>query len=203
MLSNASVEEAKADIEEKGFHKVDDPEIGSKIDLMRANEQSFYFSEQSGFDFCRDHILLNTYIQGILSALSADAGSQYLLVNQATLAPDQGHIYTLRDGGKQIDWLIVQAWPKNSRVTFYAGSHKADKLQRSPSSNRFWEVAKADLLQNGCKAENCIFDQGGLMIFDARACFEREQERSYHYAYVRLPILNGLLEKGLGIYRKR
>lgn len=59
MASNASVEEAKADIEEKGFHKIDDPEIGTKIALMRDKSLSFYMHHESGFQFCRDHVLLN------------------------------------------------------------------------------------------------------------------------------------------------
>ncbi|KLO99144.1 Uncharacterized protein Y057_5072 [Fusarium fujikuroi] len=59
MASNTLVEEAKADIEEKGFHKIDDSEIGTKIAVMRDSGLSFYMHHESGFQFCRDHVLLN------------------------------------------------------------------------------------------------------------------------------------------------
>lgn len=60
MASNTSIEEARrAEIEEKGFHKIDDSEIGTKIALMRDESSSFYMDHESGFQFCRDHILLN------------------------------------------------------------------------------------------------------------------------------------------------
>ncbi|EXM35610.1 hypothetical protein FOTG_00064 [Fusarium oxysporum f. sp. vasinfectum 25433] len=76
MAANTLVEEAKADIEEKGFHKIDDSEIGTKIAVMRDSGLSFYMHHESGFQFCRDHVLLNEYIQNTINAPSSDAGSR-------------------------------------------------------------------------------------------------------------------------------
>ncbi|EXL67057.1 hypothetical protein FOPG_16802 [Fusarium oxysporum f. sp. conglutinans race 2 54008] len=225
MASNTLVEEAKADIEEKGFHKIDDSEIGTKIAVMRDSGLSFYMHNESGFQFCRDHVLLNEYIQNTINAPSSDAGSRYLLVHQGSFAADPGHIYTFRNGGEKPDILIVQAWPRNSRATFYSGSHKAgSRVKRLSGATSLWETAKAQLQNAGYKAESVSFEQGGLVICDARVFFERQEERTYVYSYIKLSVLEQLLKEDhqnrlgvqlpascddaheldkLGIYRKR
>jgi hypothetical protein len=231
-MSNTSVEEAKCDVLEKGFHKFEDPEIGSKIETMRASGLSFNFYDEAGLNFWRNHILLNAVsfsltsrssanqrqrIQDIISALSPDARSRYFLVHQGVLAPDPGHIQTARRGGQYEDFLIIQAWPKKSKVTFYSRSHTAD-LTRLPAPNSFWETSKAQLKENGCEAESCSFEQGGLCVFtflihtppltisrvisDARVSFERQEERSYFYVYAKSFILEQLLKQEQALGRK-
>ncbi|KAK7594593.1 hypothetical protein V3481_005601 [Fusarium oxysporum f. sp. vasinfectum] len=209
MAANTLVEEAKADIEEKGFHKIDDSEIGTKIAVMRDSGLSFYMHHESGFQFCRDHVLLNEYIQNTINAPSSDAGSRYLLAHQGSFAAYPNHI----------------SWPRNSRVTFYSGSHKAgSRIKRTDGATPLWETAKAQLQNAGYKAESVSFEQGGLVICDARIFFERQEERTYVYSYIKLSFLEQLLKEDhnnrlgvrlpascddaheldkLGIYRKR
>lgn len=38
----------------------EDPEVGSSIEEMKAKQMSFDFSGEAGFEFCRDHVLLNS-----------------------------------------------------------------------------------------------------------------------------------------------
>ncbi|GKU21257.1 unnamed protein product [Fusarium langsethiae] len=168
---------------------------------MRASGLSFNFYDEAGLNFWRNHILLNARIQDIISALSPDARSRYFLVHQGVLAPDPGHIQTARRGGQYEDFLIIQAWPKKSKVTFYSRSHTAD-LTRLPAPNSFWETSKAQLKENGCEAESCSFEQGGLVISDARVSFERQEERSYFYVYAKSFILEQLLKQEQALGRK-
>ncbi|SCO03528.1 uncharacterized protein FFB20_12763 [Fusarium fujikuroi] len=123
MASNTLVEEAKADIEEKGFHKIDDSEIGTKIAVMRDSGLSFYMHHESGFQFCRDHVLLNEYIQNIINALSSDAGSRYLLAHQGSLAAYPNHIWSSlkRSGGATPLWEAAPAHLEN-------GGYKAESV---------------------------------------------------------------------------
>ncbi|KAF5019280.1 hypothetical protein F66182_8733 [Fusarium sp. NRRL 66182] len=196
MSSNTSVEEAKADIYNKGFYKLDDAEIGSRIDAMRAGDLDFGLYSESGFDFCRGSILLNPYVQDIISALSSDVGSPYLLAYADELAPDPGHVQTLQDKGINLDYLVIQAWPRESKATFYSRSHRARDITRRQAPNFLWEAARAQLLQQGCEAEDCTFEQGGLVIFDARTFFQRLQDKSYFYVYVKSLELDRLRRQG-------
>ncbi|KAK2679068.1 hypothetical protein RAB80_004249 [Fusarium oxysporum f. sp. vasinfectum] len=192
MAANTLVEEAKADIEEKGFHKIDDSEIGTKIAVMRDSGLSFYMHHESGFQFCRDHVLLNEYIQNTINAPSSDAGSRYLLAHQGSFAAYPNHIWS--------------------------------RIKRTDGATPLWETAKAQLQNAGYKAESVSFEQGGLVICDARIFFERQEERTYVYSYIKLSFLEQLLKEDhnnrlgvrlpascddaheldkLGIYRKR
>lgn len=169
---------------------MEDPEIGSSIEEMRAKQLSFDFSEEAGFNFCRDRILLNSRVQGIIRALESDAKSRYTLAYRGSLPPDPGHICTLRNGGEDLGVLIVQLWPKASNATFHSGSH-AVTLTRIRAANNLWEVASKQLKDEGCKAEELqdSFQEGGLVLFDARISFERKEKRCYYYTYVSISLL--------------
>jgi hypothetical protein len=60
MALDTFVDEAKKQISENGFFMMEDPEIGSSIEEMKAKQLSFDFSEEAGFDFCRERVLLNS-----------------------------------------------------------------------------------------------------------------------------------------------
>ncbi|KAG7110484.1 hypothetical protein HYQ44_010874 [Verticillium longisporum] len=58
---------------------------------------------------------------------------------------DQGHIFQLRRGGANADILVVQLWSAKSQATYYRA---------------------------GCEARDITFEDGGLVIMDARVAFE-------------------------------
>lgn len=60
MALDTFVTEAKKQILENGFFMMEDPEIGSSIDEMKAKQLSFDFSDEAGFNFCRERVLLNS-----------------------------------------------------------------------------------------------------------------------------------------------
>ncbi|KAF5017015.1 hypothetical protein F66182_11127, partial [Fusarium sp. NRRL 66182] len=167
--------------------------------MMLANDLSFNFHEEAGLAFCRDYILSNTHIRDVLGAIGSDEGSPYTLVLEKFIAPDPNHIQTLRNGGDKLDYLVVQAWPKKSKAIFYSGSHTSD-FTRIVAANTFWEVARAQL--QGCTAESCSFEQGGFVIFDARVLFERQEQRSYAYVYVKSSVLPYLLQQERKLQRR-
>ncbi|KAG5795284.1 hypothetical protein H9Q69_005643 [Fusarium xylarioides] len=194
-MSNTSVEDAKSGFLEEGFYQFEDPEIGSKIEEMRAHHLPFSMSEETGLDFWRKNIRYNTQIQDILSALGPEPRSRYILIYQGFLAPDPAHIQTSQVGGKPTDYLTVQAWPKKSKVTFYSRSHTTPGLTRITAPNTLWEFGEAQLLQKGCEAKSCSFEQGGWVIADGRIGYRREYERSYVWAYAKLNVLEQYLEE--------
>ncbi|KAG5779208.1 hypothetical protein H9Q73_007130 [Fusarium xylarioides] len=77
-MSNTSVEDAKSGFLEEGFYQFEDPEIGSKIEEMRAHHLPFSMSEETGLDFWRKNIRYNTKIQDILSALGPEPQSRVI-----------------------------------------------------------------------------------------------------------------------------
>jgi len=116
--------------------------------------------------------------------------SPYTLAYRGSLPPDPGHICTLRNGGEDLGLLIVQLWPKASKATFYSKSHKV-QLTRARAANNLWEVPLRQLEDNKCGAEDLLasFQEGGLVIFDARIAFERKDKRCYYYTYVNVSLL--------------
>ncbi|GKU07057.1 hypothetical protein FLAG1_08850 [Fusarium langsethiae] len=163
---------------------------------MRDSNQPFYMHYESGFEFCRDHVLLNEYIQNIINPPSSDAESRYILAHQSTLLADPGHIYTLRNGGEKPDIFIVQACPRNLKANFYSGSHEADKrVKRIRGTYSLWETAKAQLEKAGYEAESVSFEQGGFVIYDARVFFERQEERTPFYTFIKSSALRLMLEE--------
>ncbi|EXM14145.1 hypothetical protein FOTG_17445 [Fusarium oxysporum f. sp. vasinfectum 25433] len=183
MTSSISVDEAKEQICENGFYAVDDPEIGSSIEEMDEKELSYNFSDETGYDFCLKNVLLNSPVQDIIDSLKPNSSSRYLLMHRGYLAQDPGHIYTLRNGGEDRGVLVVQLWTKGSRVTYHRRSHLVP-LTRIRAANKLWEVASKQLQDRGCEAKPMCFEQGGLVISDARISFERDQKRCYYYTYV-------------------
>lgn len=60
MSLDTFIAEAKKRISEDGFFIMEDPEIGSSIEEMKAKQLSFDFSDEAGFNFCRERVLLNS-----------------------------------------------------------------------------------------------------------------------------------------------
>jgi hypothetical protein len=60
MSLDTFIAEAKKRIFEDGFFIMEDPEIGSSIEEMKAKQLSFDFSDEAGFNFCRERVLLNS-----------------------------------------------------------------------------------------------------------------------------------------------
>jgi hypothetical protein len=60
MTSNSSVDEARGQICENGFYAINDPEIGLQIQEMEEKQLSFDFSDEAGFTFCLNNVLLNS-----------------------------------------------------------------------------------------------------------------------------------------------
>jgi len=52
-----------------------DPEIGSSIEEMKAEQQSFDFSDEAGFNFCRERVLVNTVSFCSLAMIQSDPSS--------------------------------------------------------------------------------------------------------------------------------
>lgn len=59
MVSDIFVDEATAQIYNDGFFMMENPQIGLKIEGMKANRQSFDFSEEAGFHFWHESVHLN------------------------------------------------------------------------------------------------------------------------------------------------
>lgn len=83
MSSGFSVDEAKKDIYQIGFHVIEDPALGSAFEQMTKDEAAFDISSDTGFEFCFKFVLSEpvgldlfwiSVIELTLSAGERDAG---------------------------------------------------------------------------------------------------------------------------------
>ncbi|KAK8093256.1 uncharacterized protein PG998_014657 [Apiospora kogelbergensis] len=137
---------------------------------MDLNESQFSPSSEAGMEFYRLHILGDTRIVSILE----HTYKWCALGNYRRIQEDQGHIFQLRRGGTHADVLVVQLWNAKSHPTYFRGSHKASPaiLNSVRAANRMFEVALARLERAGCEPQSIPFEDGGLVIMDARVAFE-------------------------------
>lgn len=59
MMSEFSFDEAKKNIYDTGFYAIENPKLGSRFAELRKHGSSLGFSEEAGFDFCREFVLLD------------------------------------------------------------------------------------------------------------------------------------------------
>ncbi|KAM5357476.1 hypothetical protein ACJZ2D_016227 [Fusarium nematophilum] len=160
-MSGLSIDEAKTRIQHDGFCVIENPDLGSRFEEMREKEYSFSFSEHTGFNFCRDFVLSNPYIRGILDALGSDENSRYILAYCGGFSPDPQRTYSLRDGGQKPLILVVQAWPKSPSSIYYYASHKC-KITRVRGATGFYEVPPAEIKDKGLHGKDLDMEQGGM-----------------------------------------
>jgi len=75
----------------------------------------------------------------------------------------QHRAYRFQMGGETagLGVLIVQLWAKNSRATYYKGSHVLD-LATTDMPNAMYATADADIQEAGLNDEETPFKDGGL-----------------------------------------
>lgn len=103
-------------------------------------------------------------VRGVIDAIGVDQDSRYVLGYCGGFAADPQQIFTLRDGGRKPDALIVHVWPEGSRSTYYATSH-SPKLTRIRGATRLLHVAEAELRSLGCVARD-FGSEAGLALAD-------------------------------------
>ncbi|CRK32679.1 hypothetical protein BN1723_016300 [Verticillium longisporum] len=165
-----SVEEAIRALDKDGFFSIPDRAVGLCLAEMDQSTSQFSPSTVAGLEFYRLHVLQDTRVVSTLnSSFEWCAMGDYRRIRE-----DQGHIFQLRRGGANADILVVQLWSANSQATYYSGSHRVSRevLSSVRAANRMWEVPRARLELAGCEARDIQFEDGGLVIMDARVAFE-------------------------------
>ncbi|KAF5240551.1 hypothetical protein FANTH_9522 [Fusarium anthophilum] len=190
MTSGFSVDEAKKDIYQIGFHVIENPALGSAFEQMTKDEAAFDISSDTGFEFCLKFVLSEPRVKETLDALGDDLGSRFILGYCGGIPADPNRIYSFRAGGDKPHLLLVHAWPRNSSSVYYCGLH-SEKVPKYTSDNNLLRVLGPDaksftgkeLGYDGNDQRHPLAD-GGLVIWDARAAFRSLRQWSYFYVFV-------------------
>jgi len=165
-----ALEVANKSLRDDGFFDLSDSSIGEHISEME--QKAFPFFSQYGLDFCKQYVLDDARIRSILESIFKRCSLGHWLRYKAY----PGHIECFRRGGPKagLRVLVVQLWAKGSRAVYYLGSHLLD-LPTEKGQRSLHEISRRALVEAGCEAKEVKFPEGGVVILDARICFEMEQ----------------------------
>ncbi|KAK1843039.1 hypothetical protein CCHR01_14344 [Colletotrichum chrysophilum] len=170
MASTFGMEDALEAIQNDGFYCIHDSAIGRKISDMEEKRSQFSTSSVAGLEFYRLNVFQDERIRNVLES----SFEWCALGDYRRICEDPGHIFQLRRGGAKADILIVQLWSARAHAVYYNGSHlvSRESLNSVRAANRMWEVPLAKLERAGSEAREVSFEQGGIVIMDARLAFE-------------------------------
>ncbi|KAH7151931.1 hypothetical protein B0J13DRAFT_582863 [Dactylonectria estremocensis] len=160
---------AEKSLLERGFYCWEDISAGNRVSEL-ASRGFPYFTEY-GLDFCAD-FAFDSRIQSILEASFARCVLGHWLRYEEY--PD--HVECWRRGGRNAGRRVfmVHVWSKGARVDYYVGSH-LHALDTTKGLRSVYEIPSSELNRVGCEPETKEFVDGGIVILDARLCFEIKQ----------------------------
>lgn len=167
-----------AELLEKGFLDLNDPEMGRLVEEMEGRN----LLSLLGLDFLKV-ILHNSSIQSIAKSLLGPCKLGHWLKYNAR----PGHIEGWRTGGRDagLRVLLVLALAKGSRVIYYQGSHLHDlPVLRNVRNRGLPETTRAALDSAGCVPVERDYPNGALVIIDARLYREIEKGNMIKHALV-------------------
>lgn len=168
--TDTSQEVAEGSVSERGFHCWQDTSAGNRVSEFA--KRGFPYYTEYGLDFLTD-FAFDPRIQHILEACFDRCLLAHWLRYEAL--PDQ-HIECFRQGGPEAGRRVfmVHVCSKGSQVAYYVGSH-LHKFKTTKGLRSVFEVSPEELSRAGCEPEALNFPNGGLVILDARVCFEIKQ----------------------------
>jgi len=151
---------------EKGFYAWEEASVGSRVSALE--EKKFPYFTEYGLDFCAD-FALDPRITHILES----SFQRYLLGHWLRYEEYPNHIECFRRGGLKAGRkvFVVHVWSRGSEVEYYAGSHDHE-LVTTRSLRSLHEIPSSELARVGCVADKKKFENGALVIMDARLGFE-------------------------------
>lgn len=149
---------------EDGFLNLNDSTIGKCVDDYE--QRGFPYSTEYGLDFCKEHIVLNPRIRHVLGFYFG--GRRCILGHWLRWKADPATECFMRGGtaaGRRA--LVIHLLPKGSQLRHYPGSHLRD-LPTKACDRSTYAVEELDLKQACLAAQDAKFNDGGIVIRDAR-----------------------------------
>ncbi|KAK1754138.1 hypothetical protein QBC47DRAFT_385845 [Echria macrotheca] len=184
-----SLEVAKKSLDEEGFIRLNDLELGNDISQMQ--QRGFPFWSEDGLDFCRKHVLADERIRSILKSWF---GERCILVHWLRYTANPGHVICFRRGGPEAGRrrLMVHLMARGSQVVYWSRSH-LQKLLWLETEYRYYEIPAPTLVNAGLKGEDLEFKDSHLRaIVDARLGLELKQGYAIAFVFATEDALNRL-----------
>uniref|UniRef100_A0A1Y1LJC5 Uncharacterized protein n=1 Tax=Photinus pyralis TaxID=7054 RepID=A0A1Y1LJC5_PHOPY len=174
-----SLQAASQTLEDEGLVDLEDSSIGGHI--LDMEKRRFPFSTEYGLDFCNTHVLQNERVRSIVKSTFRRCVLAHWLRYEAY----PGHIVSFMRGGQRAGRcaLVIHLWAKGSRVNYFPRSHMLE-LPATKGKRLLWETAPSAISEAGCMATEKYFEDGGLVILDARTNYEIKQGYAIKFEFV-------------------
>jgi len=178
---------AKISLDEEGFLRLDDSELGK--DISEMERRGFPFWTADGLDFCRKHVLADERLRSIIVSWF---GERCILMHWLRYTANPGHVLCFRSGGPEAGRrrLMVHLMAKGSQVGYWGRSHLR-KLTWLETDYGFYEIPEHSLVGAGLKREDLEFNDSDLrVIVDARLGLELKQGYAIVFVFATQNVLN-------------
>ncbi|KAF5538306.1 hypothetical protein FPHYL_12542 [Fusarium phyllophilum] len=137
MSAGFSVDEAKKDIYQIGFHVIEDPALGSAFEQMTKDEAAFDISSDTGFEFCfNEEVPKYQSDNNLLRVLGGDVKS----FTGKELGYDRNNKrHPLADGGLVI-WDARAAFLSLSQWSYFYVFVEEEQLKEWKKTREFWKT---------------------------------------------------------------
>ncbi|PNY23835.1 Uncharacterized protein TCAP_06223 [Tolypocladium capitatum] len=151
---------------ENGVLDLDDSTIGACV--WEYEQKGFPYATDDGLDFCKELVVSNKRVQSILKLYFGNA--RCYLYHWLRWKADPA-IECFLKGGSEAGRvaLLIHLLPKGSRLRYSPGSHLHD-LPTEEYERSSYKVEECALEKAGLSVENEMFEDGGIVIRDARLC---------------------------------
>ncbi|KAI0147289.1 hypothetical protein GGR57DRAFT_505751 [Xylariaceae sp. FL1272] len=171
-----SLESVRTWLGDNGFVNLQDPVAGERMHDMEV--RGYPFVSVYGLEFLK-YVVLHPRIRCILASFY----KRVTLGHSLLYSEEPGRIFRFSPSGPESTFIpMVQIWAKNSLAEYWVDSHKRDlpnlddgEHDVNEPKEPLLEVGRSSLIESGCKPVKLHFENGGLVIADARTAIERKK----------------------------